>query len=107
MAKRQPFRLLYADEAKQHLLVIDAKFHSLIRSEIEGQLLFQPDVPTRNRKPLQRPMPLEADWELGLGPNNRFRVFYNIDPEHRDVRVLAIGIKDGSRLLIGGAEVEG
>jgi hypothetical protein len=36
---------------------------------------------------------------------NRFRVFYDIDPTQHVVAVLAIGIKRGNRLLIGGEEI--
>lgn len=39
-------------------------------------------------------------------PDNRFRVFYEIDHESRKVHILALGVKDRSRLLIGGQEVE-
>jgi hypothetical protein len=42
MAKKVPFVPLYADEVKEHLRAIESKYHSLIRSEIEGQLLFEP-----------------------------------------------------------------
>jgi mRNA-degrading endonuclease RelE of RelBE toxin-antitoxin system len=106
MAKKTPFTLVYSDEVKEHLRTIETKYHSLIQSEIEGQLQFQPDVETRNRKPLERPM-LEAGWEIRFGPNNRFRVFYEVDAETREVRVLAIGVKEGSRLVIGGEEFQG
>jgi LuxR family maltose regulon positive regulatory protein len=44
----------------------------LIRQSIEQQLIHQPGVETRNRKPLQRPASIGADWELRCGPNNRF-----------------------------------
>jgi hypothetical protein len=107
MAKRIPFALVYADEVKGHLRAIESKYHSLIQSEIEGQLLFEPGVETRNRKPLKRPIAFGADWELRLGPENRFRVFYQFNTEGREVRVLAIGVKDRSRLIIGGEEFEG
>ena len=108
MAKERPFALVYAAEVKQHLRVIDAKYHSLIRSEIEAQLTYEPDVETHNRKPLQRPMTLGADWELRLGPDNRFRVFYEVEEseETRQVSVLAVGVKDRNRLVIGGEELE-
>jgi hypothetical protein len=46
-----------------------------------------------------------AEWELRFGPNNRFRVFYQIDPEAREVRIVAVGVKDRNRLLVGGEEV--
>ena len=46
-----------------------------------------------------------ADWELRLGPDNCFRVFYRVDTAAREVDILAIGVKDGNRLFIGGEEV--
>jgi hypothetical protein len=107
MAKKPPFASVYATEVKQHLRAIEAKHHSLIQSEIEAQLFHEPDVETRNRKPLQRPIAGGAEWEVRFGPDNRFRVFYQIDAESRKVRVLAVGVKDRNRLLIGGEEVEG
>ena len=107
MAKKQPFTLVYADEVKDHLRAIEAKYHSVIQTEIETQLLHEPDVETRNRKPLKRPIAFGADWELRLGPENRFRVFYQVNAESREVRVLAVGVKDRSRLFFGGEEFEG
>ena len=107
MAKQPAFALVYADEVKQHLRAIEPKYHSLLQSEIEGQLLFEPEVETRNRKPLQRPISFGAQWELRLGPDNRFRVFYQVNAESREVRVLAVGVKDRNRLLIGGEEFAG
>ncbi len=107
MAKRTPFALVYAAEVKRHLRAIETKYHSLIQAEAEAQLLFDPDVETRNRKPLKRPIAFGADWELRLGPENRFRVFYQVKAESREVRVLAVGVKDRNRLFIGGEELEG
>jgi mRNA-degrading endonuclease RelE of RelBE toxin-antitoxin system len=106
MAKKQPFALVYADEVKDHLRGIEAKYYSVIQTEIETQLLHEPDVETRNRKPLKRPILFGADWELRLGPDNRFRVFYQVNTEAREVRVLAVGVKDRSRLYFGGEELE-
>jgi mRNA-degrading endonuclease RelE of RelBE toxin-antitoxin system len=100
------FDLVYAPEVKQHLRTIERTFYSLISNTIEAQLQFEPDVETRNRKPLKRPVDFEATWEIRFGPDNRFRVFYDIDQEHREVHVLAIGVKRGNRLYIGGKEVE-
>lgn len=107
MVKKHPFALVYADEVKGHLRAIETKYHSLIRSEIERQLLFEPQVETRNRKPLKRPISFGADWELRLGPDNRFRVFYQVDVGIREVRILAIGVKDGNQLFVGGEEFKG
>jgi hypothetical protein len=105
MAKKRSFALVYAAEVKQHLRAIEPKYQSLIRSEVEARLLFEPDVEARNRKPLRRPMAFGADWELRLGPHNASRVFYQVDAESREVRILAVGVKDRNRLLIGGEEV--
>src|SRR5436305_7694289 len=107
MAKDAPFALVYGDEVKDHLRAIETKYLSLIQSEIERQLVFDPDVETRNRKPLKRPISFGADWELRLGPDNRFRVFYQVKAESHEVRVLAIGIKERNRLFFGGEEFEG
>jgi len=106
MAKKQPFTLVYADKVKVHLRTIEAKYHSVIQTEIETQLLLEPGVETRNRKPLKRPIIFGADWELRLGPDNRFRVFYQVNTESREVRVLAVGVKDRNRLYFGGEEFE-
>jgi mRNA-degrading endonuclease RelE of RelBE toxin-antitoxin system len=105
MPPRPRFVLVYAPRVKQHLQEIDPQHHSLIRAAIEEQLRDQPDFPTRNRKPLRRPIVGEADWELRIGPQNRFRVFYRIDWDEARVRVLAIGVKERNRLLIGGEEI--
>src|SRR5437016_6405688 len=110
MAKKSAFALVYANEVKQHLHAIETKYHSLIKSAVEAQLLHKPDVETRNRKPLKRPIAFGADWELRLGPDNRFRrfrVFYQVNTETREVRVLAVGVKERNCLFFGGKEVEG
>jgi hypothetical protein len=70
-------------------------------------MLFEPEVETRNRKPLKRPVSFGAQWEVRLGPDNRFRVFYQVQGENREVWVMAIGVKDRNRLLIGGEEYIG
>ena len=107
MAKKRPFALVYADEVKDHLRAIEAKYHSVIQTEIETQLLHEPDAETRNRKPLKRPIVFWADWELRLGPDNRFRVFYQVNSGAREVRVLAVGVKERDRLFFGGEEFKG
>lgn len=106
MALRESFSLVYAPLFKAHLKGIEAKYYSLIRNEIETQLSFEPETETHNRKPLKRPIIVEATWELRLGPWNRFRVFYKIIRESAQVQVLAIGEKKGNKLFIGGKEFE-
>ena len=106
MGKMPPYVLIYDPEVTRHLAAIEVKYHSLIRNTIKEQLEFEPERVTRNRKPLQRPIKLGARWELRLGPDNRFRVFYRVDAEQRRVRILAISVKDRNRLYIAGEEVE-
>lgn len=106
MARKQPFILSYDEGTKEQLRAIEAKYHSLIRTVVEEQLLFEPEKETRNRKPLRQPAPFEATWELRFGPDNRFRVLYGVDHERREVQIQAIGVKKGNRLSVAGEEIE-
>jgi mRNA-degrading endonuclease RelE of RelBE toxin-antitoxin system len=63
---------------------------------VERQLQFQPDIETRNRKPM-RPNPL-APWELRIGT---LRVYYDFeDSPERVVFIRAIGIKQRNNVII-------
>lgn len=103
---RSPYALIYDRAVGEHLAAIDRRQHSLIRRAIEEQLRHEPETETRNRKPLRRPSALGTVWELRFGPDNRFRVFYRTESEARQVLILAIGVKSGNRLDIGGEEFE-
>lgn len=105
-AKQSADALIYARAVLKHLKSIDAKQHSLIRTAIEEQLQFDPNVETKNRKPMREPAPFAAHWEIRFGPDNRFRVLYDIDEEQRVVQILAVGEKSGNRLFVGGEDVE-
>jgi mRNA-degrading endonuclease RelE of RelBE toxin-antitoxin system len=50
---------------------------------------------------------LGTTWELRFAPNNRFRVFYEVKTETQTVEILAIGVKERDRLLIGREEYGG
>jgi hypothetical protein len=100
------FEIIYPPIIKQHLKTIEPKFYSLIRESLETWLQYQPDVETKNRKPLKRPVVFGAKWETRFGPGNRFRAFYRIDYDNAQIILLAIGEKIGNRLFIGGEEVE-
>ena len=76
----------------------------MIKETLEERLQHEPDVKTRNRKPLKKPMAFQAEWELRFGPKNRFRVFYAIKGE--EVILLAFGEKEGNHLLVEGREVK-
>src|SRR5437016_10898649 len=106
MPKRPSFTLSLAPEAIDHLDLIESKYHGLLRRTINEQLTTTPTEETRNRKPLDQPAPFEASWELRCGPDNRFRVFYDVDSASQAVHVLAVGVKDRSQLFLGGEEYE-
>lgn len=105
MAERR-FDLVYAPQVVQHLRQIAKRHHGLIRKTIERQLQFDPETETRNRKPLERPSPDFGTWELRLGPQNRFRVFYEVHSNPAEVHILAIGEKRRNWLRIGGEEID-
>jgi len=106
MVPQRLFEFVYAPIVKGHLKAIEPKYHSLIREAIEAQLRFEPDIETRNRKPLKRPVIFGTKWEIRCGPSNRFRVFYKVNHDDEQVEILAIGEKVGNRILIGGEEVQ-
>jgi hypothetical protein len=106
MAKRPKFTLSFAPEAIEHLELIESKYHGLLRRTINERLMHTPMEETRNRKPLDQPAPFGASWELRSGPDNRFRVFYEADAAAHEVQILAIGVKERNRLLIGGEEYQ-
>lgn len=106
MPKRKPFEIIYDPDVAKHLAPIERKHYSLIRDTIQQQLRYEPMAETRNRKPLQRPSVFGTAWELRFGPQNRFRVFYQVDPLEHEVCILAIGVKVGNRLFIGKEEFE-
>jgi len=97
---------VFSPQTIGHLDVIQRKDHRLIRAAIDAQLRYVPNQITRNRKPLEQPAPFGAAWELRFGPQNRYRVFYEVGREERVVWVLAIGVKERNRLFIGGEEFE-
>ena len=106
MARRPKFTLKYAPEVYEHLKAIERKYHRLVAETIIEQLAHTPEVETKNRKPLEEPASFGATWELRCGPNNSFRVFYDVNREEKAVAVLAMGVKKGNRLFIGGQEFE-
>ena len=106
MAKRPRFTLSFAPEAIEHLDLVESRYHGLLRRTINEQLTHTPAVETRNRKPLDQPAPFGASWELRCGPDNRFRVFYEVDSAAHEVQILAVGVRDRNRLSIGGEEYD-
>jgi hypothetical protein len=100
------FKIVFPPRVLDHFDAIDLKYHSLIRQRIDEQLRFEPTRETRNRKPLLRKNEIGAEWEIRFGPDNRFRVLYNVDEVAGEVFILAIGAKHGNRLFVGDEEMK-
>lgn len=112
------YHVEFAASVKPQLEVLSPHQRAKLVDAIEKQLIHEPQIETRNRKPL-RPNPL-APWELRV---DQFRIFYevetielsNVEPELSTeevleaqgvVRVLAIGRKKGNRLWIGDKRID-
>jgi len=81
---------------------LTARQQKIVLDTVDRQLVNQPNVETRNRKPM-RPNPV-APWELRIG---NLRVYYEVnDHPESTVVVLAVGIKDRDRVRIGGETVK-
>jgi mRNA-degrading endonuclease RelE of RelBE toxin-antitoxin system len=93
------YAIEFSEDAERHLRSLDARDRRTVLDAIEEQLIHEPTVPTRHRKPL-RENPLAA-WELRVG---EFRVFYGIDDEQVMVIVIAVGVKEHNVLRIDGKE---
>ncbi|NCC36997.1 MAG: addiction module toxin RelE [Chloroflexia bacterium] len=106
MAPQAPFALIYAPITRGHLRSIDRKYYSLIRSTLQERLAHEPTSENRNRKPLRRTAFEAATWELRFGPDNMFRVFYDVLVAEREVHILAIGVKLRGKLFVGGQEID-
>lgn len=96
-----PYRIEYSPECEDHLRSLPARERVLVLDAVDEQLVHQPTVETRNRKPM-RPNPI-APWELRIGD---LRVYYEVAAEPEAVvYVRAVGIKTHNKLRIGGEEI--
>lgn len=93
MTKAKRFLIIYHSHIKDYLRSIDRKSHSLIHQTIDTQVSYEPENEIRNRKPVIQPFPFAATWEIRFGPQNCFRVFYEVERAELVVTVLAIGEK--------------
>ena len=96
------FAIEYSPDVEDHLRVLTARQRAMVFDEVDRQLLHEPEVETRNRKPM-RPNPV-APWELRIGD---LRVYYDVehDPTKR-VLIRAVGVKTRNIVRIGGEEIE-
>lgn len=92
-----PYHIEYAPDAEEHLRVLTAQQQAIVLDTVDRQLIHQPTVETRNRKPM-RPNPI-APWELRIG---NLRVYYDVDEEpERVVYIRAVGVKERNSVVIG------
>ncbi len=117
MSPQDRYEIIYSEDSVKHVLRIDRRYWNLIRDTLREQLTFQPNVRTRNRKPLERSVVITVDedtspsdlvdiWELRFGVRNAFRVLYRLDFDVHQVQILAVLIKVGNRYYAGDEEYE-
>jgi mRNA-degrading endonuclease RelE of RelBE toxin-antitoxin system len=92
----------YSPEAENHMRWLTMRQQIIVLDTVDRQLLHQPNMETRNRKPM-RPNPV-APWELRIG---NLRVYYEAkDKPEPTVTILAIGIKERDLVRIGGERIK-
>ncbi len=91
------YHIEYSLDTEEHLQVLTRRQQIIILNTVEKQLQYQPDVETKNRKPM-RPNPL-APWELRIG---NLRVYYDFEDEPEPiVYIRAVGVKERNNVRIG------
>jgi len=94
-----PYHIIWYPDTREHFRYLTARQRSIVFDSVEEQLVNEPTAETRNRKEM-RPNSL-ASWELRIGD---LRVYYDVTEESQTVTVIAVGIKRGNRVFIGGEE---
>ena len=96
-----PYAIEFAEAVEDHFRALTARERATVLDAVDRQLHHEPLKETRHRKPL-RPNPI-APWELRAG---QLRVFYDVvGIANGMVRILAVGRKRGSVLMIGNKEI--
>jgi mRNA-degrading endonuclease RelE of RelBE toxin-antitoxin system len=96
------YHIEYSPDAEEHLGGLSARHQAVVLDTVDRQLVHQPTVETRNRKPM-RPNPI-APWELRIG---NLRVYYDVEEEPEPViYIRAVGIKERNRVRIGKEVIE-
>ena len=82
------YRIEYSPDTEVHLRAVTARQQAIVLDTVDEQLIHQPTVETRNRKPM-RPNPV-APWELRIG---NLRVYYDVEEESESVvYIRAVGV---------------
>ena len=95
------FEIKFTTDAIEDLRWFKKAERKRIIAALEVALRYEPAVETRNRKRLRANQ--LAEWELRAG---KLRIFFDIDPKNRLIKVEAVGYKKGNRLFIHGEEYE-
>ena len=95
------YQIELTEEAKEDLYYYNAFERKIIVTGIREQLSDEPDVETKNRKPLRESR--LTPWEVRIG---KYRVFYKLDETGRTVTVVSVGHKEHNIVLIPGNEVK-
>jgi mRNA-degrading endonuclease RelE of RelBE toxin-antitoxin system len=95
------FRIEYSPETEAHLRYLSKAQQITVLDAVEKQLQFQPDIETKNRKPM-RPNPV-APWELRIG---NLRIYYDFKTlDDQVVFIRAVGVKYRNKVKIGNEEI--
>jgi mRNA-degrading endonuclease RelE of RelBE toxin-antitoxin system len=85
------FEIRFAESVEGELKKIPIYYRNQILDSIEEQLVHEPAIPTRNRKPLENLTPpwqrVEPIWELRVG---EYRVFYDVSVTESMVYIRAV-----------------
>lgn len=95
------FEIEFTDQAIEDLQWFKKYEQNVIIDGIEVNLLYEPTIETRNRKPLRQNN--TAEWELRLG---EYRVLYNVDQLVRIVSIERVAAKPGNKYMFQGEERE-
>lgn len=93
------YQVEFAERAVKQLEQFAKSVRNVILDDVRAQLPHQPNIETKNRKPLRENV--LSDWELKVG---KYRVFYDINEDERIVRIVAVGHKEHNVLYIEGEE---
>lgn len=97
-----PYRIEYSPDAEDHLRALTARQRKTVLDTVDRQLVHQPTVETKHRKPM-RPNPV-APWELRIG---NLRVYYDVEETLEPVVFIrAVGVKERHRVRIDREEIE-
>ena len=95
-----PFKITITEDADRQFRSLPAREQRILEAAVLSRLEHQPTTPTKAIKRL-RSNPL-AEFELRAG---ELRALYNV--EEREVVVLIVGRKVGSKLIVEGEEFHG